>query len=258
MELRSLEYFFLNPPQQWYFDRVVALPVLVFLIGVWFIFLLRRITFVPFLLLVLYVVYILFFMFFFKRTGFNVHPRFLLSAHIWFMPILAMGMYTVWAFLRSFFNGRKSFVLLSACLLVLPALNPRQIFLPTFFQGELMPVTDLVHDDMNKANNYLIGQVNEDEVLIGGMYANYVQWQGEPAFAQIYFYSNEILRDNIDGFSYIASIIEQHPAGWIVIDEQRLDYVPPSLPRTQTIIHGKTVEYVGKFITQHIWRWRVK
>jgi hypothetical protein len=256
--MRSLEYFFLNPPQQWYFERLVVVPVLVLLAGFYFAFLVRRTTFIPALFCILYAGYMFFFIFAFKGTGFNLHPRFVLAAQIWFIPILAMGMYMTWELLRSLFCGRKTLLLLSTCILLLATVNVRQILLPTFFRGELMPVTNLVHDDLGAADEYIRGHLNENEVLIGSLYAEYAEWQGKLAFERIYNYSDGILRKNKDGYSYIASIIEQYPAGWIVIDEQRMDYVPLSLPKGQTVIHGKTVDYMGKFLSQYIWHWSVK
>lgn len=258
MNLQSLEYFFLNPPQQWYFDRFVIVPVITVFAGFYFAFLLRRTKFVPALLISLFAGYMFYFIFFFTGTGFNIHPRFVLVAQIWFIPILAMGMYVIWKFLCTLLSGRQTLAVLSACVIILITLNPQQVLLSTFFRGELMPITDLVHDDLSVTDEYMRSHIHENEVLIGGMYANYARWQGVPAFQKIYPYSNEILKKYKNGFSYIISIIDQYPSGWIVIDEQRLDYVPPSLPKGQTVIHGKTVEYVGKFLSQYIWHWSVK
>jgi hypothetical protein len=208
---------------------------------------------------VLYIGYMSFFIFFFKETGFNVHPRFVLAAQVWFGPILAMGMYVVWVLLCLLFSRRKAFAYLSACAIIISAFNVRQVLWPTFFRGEYMPITNLIHDDLSMANAYLLEHGNGNEVLIGSLYANYVQWQRKPVFAQIYPYSNVVMeKRNMDGLSYITSIIEQYPSGWIVIDEQRLEYVPLSLPKGQIVIQERTVEYVGKFLSQHIWRWSVK
>ncbi|MBK9924807.1 MAG: hypothetical protein IPP66_05885 [Anaerolineales bacterium] len=258
VDLRSFEYFFLNPLQQWYFGRLVILPVIAVLVSLYFAFLLRRITLIPILLSVLYIGYMLFFIFFFKETGYNLHPRFVLAAHLWFVPILALGMDVVWRFLYFLLGEKRALTNLSACIFILITFNPRQILLPTFFQGELMPITNLIHDDLGAADEYMRTHVKKDDVLIGSMYASYVQWQGNLEFDKIYPYSNEILKKYKNGFSYIVSVVDQYPSGWIVIDEQRLDYVPPSLPKKQTVIHGKTVEYVGKFLNQYIWRWSVK
>jgi hypothetical protein len=122
-----------------------------------------------------------------------------------------------------------------------------------------MPITELVHDDLGMVNAYLLDHAEKDDVLIGSHYVNYVEWQGKPEFAQMYLYSiSELSRSDEDGYFYIAGIIEEHPSGWIILDEQALDFAPPSLPMDSVVVRGKTVEYAGKFITQHVWHWGVK
>ena len=162
----------------------------------------------------------IFFVFVFRATNFNLQPRFVLAAHIWFVPILAMGLYGFWLFLRSIFGRNQKKLYSIAFLLILFMLNPRQILLSTAFQGEFMPITALVHDDFGMVDAYLFDHAEKDDVLIGSHYVNYVRWQGKPDFAQTYPYSiSELGSKGKDGFYYISSIIEEHPSGWIVMDE---------------------------------------
>ena len=92
----GIEALFFYPPQQWYFDRIVILPVLALLIGLYFARSVAQENPISILLFSLYVGYMIFF---FRATNFNLQPRFVFAAHIWFVPILAMGLYGFWLFL---------------------------------------------------------------------------------------------------------------------------------------------------------------
>ncbi len=254
LDFRSLQFFFPNPPQQWYYDRTGIVAMVALMMGVYLVYVTRRLNPVPLLLLVFFLGFMLFFMVFFSATRFNIHPRFTLSVQVWFIPFMAMGVYALWHLLRATF---KKWAFLPALLLVVSSFNISQSLLPTFFRGEYMPITRLIHDDFDAVHAYLTEHANKSDTLVGGVYVEYITWTGDPEFERVYPYSFAALRGK-EPTEYISSIIAQHPSGWIVLDELRLVLLPHALVEKNMTISGKEVIFVGRFTNQYVWRWKAK
>jgi hypothetical protein len=256
---RPLLFFFVNPEQQWYFSRVAVLPLIGFFYGFFLTTTFWRSNFVPSFLYTLYIVYLLFFVMFFGATGFNLHPRFLVSAQLWYIPTITIGLFCIWICLRVLFNEKRFVIFTLTLFLFFATFNFPQILLPTLSREEYMPISRLIHDDFDEAQSYLLEQSREGDVLVGGVYARYASWQETPKFSAIYTYSDpDIKRSGMEPREYIASIVGKYDSGWIVLDDLRFKLTGSPLPQGLVLLQEKKVEYVGKFISQYVWRWGVK
>ncbi len=256
VSLRFLQYFFGNPQQQWYYNRpiFVLLPGLIY--GTFLSFAMRRVNFIPSFLYSLFFFFCVFFALLFNATGYNMHPRFLMTAQLWFVPIIALSLYYTWVYLGLFFQKNKRGALLASSLIVILIINPSQVLLPTFFRGEYMPITELIHDDLSDAQEYMILNAKEEDVLISSVYAGYSEWQGLPKFKAIYSYTLTSFNLNkTNPKDYVFAAIEANKSGWIVIDDLRYGITKQPIPKKSFVIQNKQVEYVGQFESQYIWRW---
>jgi hypothetical protein len=57
---------------------------------------------------------------------------------------------------------------------------------------------------------------------------------------------------------YVLSIVETNNAGWIVLDSITYSSsVSKPLPLKDTVVDNKTIDYIGYFGGEYIWRWHV-
>jgi hypothetical protein len=238
-------YFFPNPQQQWYFNRLAIIPVIGLLCTLLLCILIRRLNFIPLFLLVLYAVFLAFFVFV-SKTFF--HTRHLSTTELWYILLIAIGLYMVWKLLYalSSFRGSISKILLTA-LLGVSVLNPQQILLPVASNNPDMPISEDYYHDMSLVQAFMLGHAKQSDVLISTIYGLYATWKGEPKFQMNYRITSQTPKSDV------YSIVDQNHSGWIIIDQIRLDQA--SL--TVKDFSGKDqIEYMGLFGDQYVWHWQ--
>ena len=240
-----IEYFFPNPQQQWYFNRLAIIPVIGLLATLLLCFLIRRMNFVPLFLITLYGIFLGFFIFF-SKTFF--HTRHLSTTELWYILLAAIGLYMVWSLLYSLlsFKGRAAKILLSA-VLGISILNPQQILLPSVSNNPDMPISEDYYHDMSLVQAFMLKHAEGNEVLVSTIYGLYATWEGEPKFQTIYRITSQSSK------SQVFSIVNQNQSGWIVIDRIRLDQASMTIKD----FSGKDqIEYMGLFGDQYVWHWQ--
>ena len=255
ISFKSLFFFFSNSPQQWFYEKILFIPAIGILIALVHSIQSLRNNFIPAFIIMIYSVSLLFLLIFHEITGFNIHPRFAISAQFWYIPIVALSLYGVWVYLKVLFK-KKIFLLISTLLLVLLTFNVKHIFSPILFSGEYMPISDMVHNDFSETQAYLIEHANEGDALVAGTYQAYRTWEEVPDFAAIYGYGNFAFeRYNLPPDEYVKFAISQHETGWLVLDDLRLDLTNYPIPLKDTIWGEKRLDYIGRFSSQYIWYW---
>ncbi len=247
---RVRDLFFSDAPQQWFYGRTIIVPLLalgsVLLVSVY----LRERFVLPFFVFLYFGSALVFSLFF---AGF-ASPRYYFHLLLWHLPLMAVGLYSLWFFLRILLTRLKlpsAAAGLTALLLLALSLNPRQILLPTFWdQPGLMPVTGQYHENVAEVHAYLLDRATDQDVLVATVYANYSQWVEQPPFRAIYSFDYR----RPDGRDYLLSLVEQHPSGWIVLDQIRYEQSQP-IPLETFSSGGRLVEYRGQFADEYVWRW---
>ncbi|GEM_PF-1048815 len=243
-------YFFLHPQQQWYFNRLMIVPVVALIGGAILSFIFWRVNFVPSFLVKLCIAFTLFFSLFFNR---NIRPRYIINIEYWYLIILAVGLYGIWVCLKSIFSRNSIIALLISFILLLLTLNVTQILLPTFYNKQgYMPITEEYHYDIMPVHVFLLSKVNSNDILISNVYGGYVLWRGEPIFKATYpfnFYTQQSPQD------YILSIVDKYNSGWIVLNNF-LYGSSVSFPHVSMTFKNKTVEYLGVYGDQSVWKWQ--
>jgi hypothetical protein len=240
-----IAYFFPNPQQQWYFNRLVIIPVLGLFGALLLCFWLRRANFIPLFLLSLYGSFLGFFLFF-SKTFF--HTRHLSTTELWYILLAAIGLYAVWSLLRTIFSMRGSVPqILLIVFLGAAVLNPQQILLPVQSNNPDMPISEDYYHDMSLVQAFMLHHSQAGDVLVSTIYGLYATWEGEPQFQMNYRISSQTPRADI------FSIVDQNQSGWLVIDQIRLDQAS----FTVKDFSGKDqIEYMGLFGDQYVWHWQ--
>jgi hypothetical protein len=239
-----LEYFFPNPQQQWYYERIALVMLVAVALAVAASFLLRRTNFVPLFFVSLLGCYLAVFALISKSF---FHTRHLMSTQFWYVVVSAMGLYWLWDVLRraSPWKGRAGAVVL-AVVVALSVLNPWQVVLPSLSTDPDMPISEDYMHDLSTVQAYMLGKVGPQDVLIATVYGLYATWEGEPTFREQYRITSHTTREEV------GSIVAQHESGWIVVDSIRLDLSPFS---TRNFADIPQIEYIGVFGDEHVWRW---
>ena len=246
-----LRYFFSNPQQQWYFNRLAIIPVIGLACAVFLGIQARERNFIPSFFLALFSVSLFFYMFFFDRY---IQARYLLDVEFWFVPLVATGFWCIWIFLKLIFSGKKLPVILISLILLALSINGSQILLSTFYDNYgWMPITEEYHDDVRMTQSFLLDKVKPGDALISTDYGHYVTFEGNNTFGTVYFYN---FQDNNPGGT-VLSIVSQNNSGWIVLDDQRYDATKP-LPLKTIVVGNKEIEYMGNVANEYIWRWGVE
>ena len=240
-----IQYFFPNPQQQWYFDRIAIIPVLGFLGGMVICYLIRRSNFIPLFLFTLFASSLGFFVFF-SKTFF--HTRHLTSTELWYILFVAVGLTVLWSVLHALLpiKGKTMNVLLMV-FLGAAIINPQESLLPVTSNNPDMPISEDYYHDMTLVQAYMLKHVEGGDVLISTVYGLYTSWEGQPNFQTIYRITSQTPKQDV------LAIVDQNPSGWIVIDQIRLDQA--SL--TVKDYSGKDqLEYVGLFGDENVWHWQ--
>lgn len=246
-----LRYFFSNPQQQWYFNRLAIVPGVGLACAVFLGMQVRKTNFIPSFFLALFSVSLFFYMFFFNRY---IQARYLLDVEFWFVPLVATGFWCIWIFLKLIFSGKKLPVVLISLILLALSINGSQILLSTFYDNYgWMPITEEYHDDVSKTQSFLLDKVKPGDALISTDYGHYATFEGNSTFSTVYFYNFQV--NNPGG--YVLSIVSQNNSGWIVLDDQRYDATKP-LPLKTIFVGDKEIEYMGEIANEYIWRWGVE
>ncbi|MFH1184155.1 MAG: hypothetical protein V1755_03840 [Chloroflexota bacterium] len=239
-----LEYFFPNPQQQWYYERIAVVMVLGVALAITASVMLRRVNFVPLFFVSLFVSYLAVFALISKSF---FHTRHLMSTQFWYVVVSAMGLYWLWDVLRraSPWRGRAAAVSL-AVMVAVSALNPWQVALPSVSTDPDMPISEDYLHDLSAVQAYMLGNVGPQDVLIATVYGLYATWEGEPTFSKQYRITSHTTREEV------RTIVAQHASGWIVLDDIRLNLSPLSV---RDFADNPQIEYIGVFGDEHVWRW---
>jgi len=239
-------YFFPNPPQQWYFNRIVFIPALGFILAVVGSILIRKKNSVPLFVLTLFLSFLAVFLFLDFGGRPLVRVRFLQIAELWYIILLSLGIYILWKFLRETF-GTVSIVL--AIFIGIASINLQQIFLPVTSTSETTVIapSDIYYHNVGAAYDYILANSMDKDVLIGNTFTKYVEWVNAPDFQAIYTLSA------YSGPKQVTSVIEEFESGWIVLDQIEVDIMRYD-PFLEFEKNGK-INYVGLFSDQYVWRW---
>ncbi len=239
------QYFFPDPPQQWYYGRLVILAAIAILAAVSSSVLVRRVNIIPLFVLCLFAVYLAFFTFL-SKTFF--HTRHLTTTELWYSVLLAFGLYFGWRVLQVIrpWGSRGAGIAIGA-VLVLSLANPGQILLPVTSTSPDNPISEDYLHDLSAVQAYLVGRVQPSDVLISTVYTLYNSWVEKPHFAATYRITTETPREEI------LSLMDQHASGWIVIDQIRLNM---STLGPRAFAGNPDVEYIGLFGDQNVWHWQ--
>ncbi len=249
LNLSPINYFFPNPPQQWYFDRLVFIPASVLLGGIAGSILIWRKNFVPMFLTALYVCFVIFFTFF---SVDHTEPRHLSVAHLWYIILIALGIHVCWNFLRTFrFFDKGLNKYLMALVLGAFSINGQQIVLPITAHGPYMPITGQYHSELGQLHQYLLVNSQKEDVLIStDIYSWYVDWVGEPRFSEKYIVGVDTKIEDV------FSLVTQHASGWIVLDKVWINQFA-FLP-LENFPKNNAIKYIGLFGDEYLWHWKNK
>jgi len=243
-----LRYFFSDPQQQWYFNRLAIIPIVGLACAIFLGLQVHKINFIPLFLFALFSISLFFYIFFFNRY---IQARYLLDVEFWFVPLIAIGFWCIWFFLNLIFSDKKLPVIFISLILLALSTNGSQILLSTYYDNYgWMPITEEYHDDVRMTQSFLLDKVKPGDALISTDYGHYVTFEGNHSFGAVYFYN---FQDKNPG-AYVLSIVSQNNSGWIVLDDQRYDATKP-LPQKTTFVNNKKIEYMGEIANQFIWRW---
>ena len=240
-----IAYFFPNPPQQWYFGRVVMVAAICLIAVIACSYLLRRLNFIPLFMVSLFATYLAFFTFLSKKF---FHTRHLTTTELWYILLLAAGLYFAWRVLRQLRPWRvRGVTLVAGAVVALSLTNVGQILLPATSTNPNDAISEDYLHDMSKVHAYLLTHVQPNDVLISTVYGLYNSWVEAPRFQANYRITTQTPVEQILG------MIDQHETGWIVIDQIRLDMSPLG-PRA--FAANPDVEYIGLFGDQNVWHWQ--
>lgn len=240
-----VEYFLPNPQQQWYFDRLGMIMMIGLLAAAVCAWLMRGSNILPLFLLGMFVAGLAFFAFI-SRTFF--HTRHLLTTDLWFIVVAALGMYLVWKLLAESIPWRSIGArVILAGLLGLAVVNVPQILVPVTSTNPDNPISEDYLHDPSPVQAFMIAHVQPHDVLISTVYGLYASWREQPRFDAQFRITTETPKDEI------LSLIEQHPSGWIVIDQIRLDM---SGLGARAFAGQPDVQYIGIFGDEHVWHWQ--
>ncbi len=238
-------YFFPDPPQQWYFGRVVLLAAVATLAAIAGSVAVRRLNPVPLFVLALFAAYLAFFTFLSKQF---FHTRHLTTTELWYVVLLACGLYFGWRVLQVFSPWRsRSTGIAVAAILALALTNAGQVLLPVTSASPDNAISEDYLHDMSAVQAYLLAHVQPQDVLVSTVYGLYNSWVESPRFQGNYRITTQTPRDQV------LALIDQHQSGWIVIDQIRLDM---STLGPHAFAENADVEYIGLFGDQNVWHWQ--
>lgn len=240
-----IQYFFSNPPQQWFFNRFAVIPIMGLLAALLTTFLTRRTNFVPLFLLSLYGAFLGFFIFSSNRF---VGARHLSTTNLWYIMLMAMGLNLIWVFLQSFTFFRHTVVRYIAILaLGLSVINVQQTLVPILSNEPYESISKDYHYEMQDIHAYMLANVQEGDALIYTVYDLYATWKGEPEFQAAYHFNAETSKEEV------FSRVDQYASGWIIIDKiilKMMSYSP-----FDAFSKKNGIKYIGVFNDQYVWRW---
>lgn len=242
----SLRFFFPNPEQQWYFDRMALPFALAFAAAILVSVQVYRRNFIPLFIGAVFLASMLGFMLFFSRF---VRPRYLMTVQFWFVPLIGFGLYLIWSAARILFREKR---ILWAALLILAALSvngSRILMASSYDRPGVMPITDEYQYNFRSVDDLLLRESRPGDVLVGSFYAAYASWTGRPVL-QTYRLDN---RYKTEAWEFIEGVIAEHDSGWLVLDDR---YDRGHWPLQTLQAGGKTLEYLGSLENQWVWKWQ--
>jgi hypothetical protein len=246
---QPLNYFFSNPQQQWYYNRLSIIPG-IGLLGVLITgFLFRRSNFVPFFLLTLFAGFMGAFVF---SSIPHLGSRHLSAAQFFYVILVAFGLYLFWFLVQIHVPAGNRLIRYSVVLVLgILVMNSRQIILPLVSHDSYMPITEHYHPELGQVQEYLLANAQaEDALITSNVYSSYVAWMGKPDFSAIHL----ILLKT--GEEDVVSIINQYDSGWIVVDKIWLERI--AFSPFESFLNLANVEYLGVFGDVHLWGWRAE
>ena len=254
-------YFFHNSPTQWFYEKNTTILGLIIAAGVILSFYYRPRAFHAIFLIAVFLFSSIFFTLKFNHY---FRPRYFFNLQIWYIFPIAIGTFIVWLVLRSllklvfncFTNKPKLAKTLGgtlAALLLMLNLNFQQTMLPTFYKDNgFMPITTEYHYDLKEVHAIVSAQASNSDILVYTLYGSYAKWLGYPHFSSSHYYNYR----QKDGQAAIHRLIKNSPSGWIVLDKWHGQIYSQPLPFESFTLGEISVEYLGLFKDEHIWRWQ--
>jgi hypothetical protein len=242
-------YFFPNPLQQWYYDRVAMIPALGLIGAIIVSFFVWRMNFIPLFLASLFAGFLGAFVI--TSTEY-ITPRHLSAAHLWYIILIAIGLYLFWVCLQIFLFPMGRAIKYSMVLILgVLVFNGQQVLLPLASRGPYMPITEIYHPEMGPLNEYMLANARREDILISSkVYPRYLTWMDAPEFQDIYL----VRADTQDESIFL--LVELHDSGWIVLEKIWLEDF--AFAPFESLSNNETIEYVGIYGDQYVWRWGVK
>ncbi|GAB4415274.1 MAG: hypothetical protein Kow002_00240 [Anaerolineales bacterium] len=242
-----VKYFFPNPPQQWYFNRLAIIPALGCVTAIVTSFIVRKKNPVPLVAVALFLGFLMVFIFidYAGRPLFRV--RFLQIVEQWYILVLSLGIYILVGLLYNVFGKKIGTVV--TIIMGIAFINIQQVVLPITSTSEITSIApkDLYYHNVGAVHKYLLENVTTQDILIGGVYNSYVSWIQSPEFRAKYDASSIEIKEQL------FSIIDNNETGWIVMGQIDVGLLEYDL---FSELDKKDIKYIGLFGDQHLWRWQ--
>ena len=240
----------LNSPQQWYSQRTLLIPIIIFIGSFVGLILFGKrnpiLVYIWSLFGASYAFFSLFFTRYFK-------PRYIIFMEYWFLIILAVGFYIMWLLLKRLLprTPAKIAVVLVGMMFfsVSQTLKPMQE-IENSWMG-YFPVDGEAHLSVTETDSFFSNEILNDSVLIATMYNSHVSWRDEPKFKMMFAYN---YREN--DIEKLTEIVNENERGYIVFDTYRQQYI--TVPLESFELGNTQVDFVGLFGDQYIWKWNTK
>ena len=238
-------YFFPNPPQQWYFNRLVIFPALAVAIAIFIVITIRK-TSTTFLASLLGVYLLAFAL---LQIGVYPYPRYLLIAELLYLLLFSLGIYGLWVLVKTLLSPKIRGIFVLVVLLL--SVNFSHIMFPVVDSASSIVKIDSGNTsflDTPVTYDFLQAHYAAHDVIIAtDTFAKYVEWV---QFSQEQFNIVSEIPLNTSP-EIVQQIVEKNRSGWVIIgvplwaDMQKLhDYLEQPL-----------FEYYGIVGEHYIWHW---
>lgn len=240
-----LEYFFPNPPQQWYFNRVTLFPALAVVIAIFIVIKIKHnsITFLASLL----GVYLLSFAL--LAIGVYPYPRYLLIAELLYLVVFSVGIYGLWVVIKTMSPLKIRGVLALGAVLL--SINLGHILTPVVEPAS--SITEIDNGNTSFLNtpatyHFLQSHYAPSDVIIAtDTFIKYVEWA---QFPKMKF--NMALEVSLSSeIETIQQIVANNQAGWVIIGVPLWD----DMQELHNYLERPLFEYQGIVGDHYIWYW---
>lgn len=238
---------FSNPEQQWYFDRLPYIGIILSIIALFASFIYGKLSTAVSFVILNFVIYLGYFSLMFNRYH---KPRYGSFLEYWYVLVIAMGLYLVYKYINNKLNNKYSIVVVM--ILLLAFFNWNQVVLPSMYtQSGSHPITNEYHYETIPVEVLLAEEMKAGDVLVSTFSRDYLSFSApfifENKFQYIYYQnaSTQMIYDKIAEYS----------SGWVILDVNSGIKWSQPLP-LENIDHAqKSLEYLGLWGDYLVYRW---